>query len=133
MDPLSILCILIGLLIIVSRGPMIFAPQGTLRFYHDLVSTDARVRWIAVGIAALAAALVALPLGEGAMAGILRFLGWLWVAAAVWLLVQPSQYRSVAGGVVGFLEHSTDEAVVRLIGVLAVGLGIALILYGYLA
>ncbi len=130
MDPLSILCVLIGALIIAGRGPMIFAPAATLRFTNTLLSTDARIRGIAVVLTPLAVALIALPLGEGEVAGILRFFGWVWAAAALWLLAAPGSYRRFAGGVVSYFESSVDEAVVRMIGVVAVAIGVALIYFG---
>ena len=43
MDSLSIICIAVGILVIVRRGPLIFAPSATLRFYDRwLLSTNAR-------------------------------------------------------------------------------------------
>ena len=45
MDSLSIICIAVGILVIVCRGPLIFAPSATLRFYDRwLLSTNARFR-----------------------------------------------------------------------------------------
>jgi uncharacterized protein YjeT (DUF2065 family) len=129
-DPLSTLCVLIGALIIAGRGPMIFAPAATLRFANTLLSTDARIRGIAVVLTPLAVALIALPLGEGEVAGILGLFGWLWAAAALWLLAAPGSYRRIAGGVVSYFESSVDEAVVRMIGVVAVAIGVALIYFG---
>lgn len=130
MDPLSGLCVLIGTLIIAGRGPMIFAPRATLRFFNGLLSTNARIRGIGVVLAPLAVATIALPLGEGEVAGILRVLGWLWAAASLWLLVAPSSYRKFAGGVLGYFESSVDEEVIRLLGVVAVAIGVALIYFG---
>lgn len=130
MDALSILCVVLGSLMIASRGPMIFAPAATLRFIDRLLSTDARIRGVAVALAPMAAALVALPLGEGKAAAILRVLGWIWVAAVLWLLVAPSSYRRFAGRVLGYFENSVDERIVRLIGVVAVAIGAALIYFG---
>ena len=128
MDPLSVLCVLIGTLII--AGPMIFAPTATLRFFNRLLATDARIRGSGVVLAPLAVATIALPPGEGEVAGILRVLGWLWAAASLWLLVAPSSYRGFAGGVLGYFESSVDEAVIRMLGVVAVAIGVALIYFG---
>ena len=130
MDPLSVLCVLIGTLIIAGRGPMIFAPRATLRFFSRLLSTDARIRGIGVVLAPLAVATIALPLGEGEVAGILRVLGWLWAAASLWLLVAPSSYRRFAGGVLEYFETSVDEEVIRVLGVVVVAIGVALIYFG---
>ncbi len=129
MEPVSVLSVLIGILIIVTRGPMVFAPTATLRVLRKLVSTDRRVRGLALAVAPLALALVALPLGEGGLAAILRIFGWLWGSAAIWLLVTPGSYRSVVRVVLDFFERS-GETTVRAMGIVAVGLGVALIYFG---
>ena len=130
MEPLSILCVLIGTLVIASRGPLIFAPSATLRFFNKLLATNARIRGIAAANAPLAAALITLPLGEGEMAGLLRFLGWLSTAATLWLLAAPDSYRRFAEGVLDFFESSIDEAIVRMMGGVASAIGIACIYFG---
>lgn len=130
MDPLSILCILIGILIIATRGPMVFAPTATLRFYDRLLSTDALVRGIGIALAPFGVALIALPLGEGAPVAIVRASGWLWTAAALWLLLAPKSYRRFAHGVLDFFETSVDEAIVRILGLATLAIGVALIYVG---
>ncbi len=130
MDPLSTICVLIGALIVAGRGPMIIAPVATLRFANTVLSTDARIRGSAGVPTALAVAIVALPLGEGEVAGILRFFGWAWAATALWMLASPGSFRDLVGGVIGYFESSVDEAVVRMIGVASVALGVALIYFG---
>ena len=130
MDPLSILCILIGILIIAVRAPMIFAPTATLRFFGRLISTDAGIRGIGLVIAPLAVALVVLARGEGLAAGILHALGWLFAAATLWLLAAPDSYRRLARGVLDFFESSVDPAIVRIIGLVAVATGVAIIYIG---
>lgn len=130
MDPVSILCILVGVLVIVGRGPLVFAPQATIRFYERMLSTDARVRAIGVPIGLLAAALLVLPPGEGTAAGLLRLLGWIFAVATVWLLVAPGSYRRLAQGVLEFAAQSVDSAVVRGLGLFGVAIGFALIYAG---
>ena len=52
MDPLSIICIVVGIFIIVSRAQLAFAPSAALRFYDRLIfSTNARCRAYGVVIA----------------------------------------------------------------------------------
>ena len=130
MDPLSILCVLIGTLIVATRGPLILAPTATLRFFKGLLSTNARIRLIAIVGAPMAVALITLPLGNGVVAGILRVFGWVWATATLWLLTSPDSYRRVSGGLLGFIESSVPEAILRMIGVVAVAIGIALIYFG---
>ncbi len=128
-DPLSIVCVVIGILIIATRGPMVFAPTATLRVFERLISTDARIRVSGVAVAPFAVALIALPLGEGAAVEV-RALGWLWAGVTLWLLFAPGSYRRVVRGVLNFLENSVDEATVRIIGLVAVAIGVALIYFG---
>ena len=130
MDPPSILCILVGILIIASRGPLIFAPSATLRFYDRLIATDARIRAIAIVIAPLTLALVALPLGEGSTARILHALGWLFAAATLWLLAAPGSYRRLARRMLGYFESSVDETILRTFGVVATAIGVAFLYVG---
>ena len=130
LDSLSILCILVGALLIAARGPLIFAPRATLRFYGRLLSTDGRVRGVGLGLAPLAVALLVLTGSEGTLAGILHALGWLFAAGALWLLAVPASYRSLAHGVLDFFEHSVDPAIARIIGLVAVTIGVTLIYAG---
>lgn len=130
MDPPSILYILIGSLVIAGRGPMVFAPRATLRFFDRLLSTDARVRGISLVFAPLPAAVVTLPLGEGPAAEVLSALGWLFAAATLWLLSAPASYRRLAHAVLGFFESSVDEAVVRIVALVAVAIGVSMIYVG---
>lgn len=130
METLSILCVLVGVLTIVFRAPLIFAPRATLRFFDRLVSTDRGVRGIALGVAPLALALVVLPPGQGSTAVFLRVLGWLFAAVTLWLLAAPGSYRSFSRGLLDAFEHSLDLAIVRIIGLVAVALGAALIYFG---
>ena len=65
MDSISIFCIVLGILTIVGRGPLIFAPSATLRAYDRLfISTNTRLRAFAVVLAALAMPFLLLSFGE---------------------------------------------------------------------
>ena len=75
MEPLSILCVLVGVLIIAVRAPLIFAPRATLRFFERLISTNAGIRGIDLAAAPLALAFVVLARGDGRVAGILHAVG----------------------------------------------------------
>ena len=130
MDPVSIFCILLGVLIIATRAPLIFAPSATLAFFGRLLSTDARIRGFGVVIAALALPLIVLPLGEGSGAGMLHALGWLWAAATLWLLSAPGSYGRLARRVLEYFESSVDDAIVRIVGLVAVAIGGALVYVG---
>jgi hypothetical protein len=80
-----------------------------------------------------ALALVVFARGGGLVVGILQALGWLFVAATLWLLVGPASYGRVVRGWLGFFEDSADIAVVRILGLFAVGIGVAVIYVGLYA
>ena len=132
MNSLSIFCIVLGILIIVGRGPLIFAPSATLRAYDRLfLSTNTRLRAFAVVIAALAMTLLLIPFGDGSLAGFLNAVGWVMAAVALGILVFPDVPRKVARASVSFFENEVDDAVVRVLGLLAVVFGFALIYIGF--
>jgi len=131
MDSLSIMCIVLGTLTIVSRGPLIFAPSATLRSYDRLIiSTNARFRAFGVVIATLAMALLFLSFGEGALAGFLHAVGWVVAAMALLMLVVPNVWRRFLSAMFDYLENSVDDAIVRILGLLAVVVGAVLIYVG---
>ena len=131
MDSLSIICIAVGFLVIVTRGPLIFAPSATLRSYDRLIiSTNARFRAFGVVIATLAMALLFLSLGEGALAGFLHAVGWVVAAMALLMLVVPNVWRRFLSAMFDYLENSVDDAIVRILGLLAVVVGAVLIYVG---
>ena len=131
MDSLSIMCIVLGTLTIVSRGPLIFAPSATLRSYDRLIiSTNARFRAFGVVIATLAMALLFSDFGEGVLAGLLHIFGWFMATVALLFLVLPNVLRRFVQTIFGYIEKSVDERVMRVVGFLGVVFGLALIYVG---
>ena len=131
MDSLSIICIAVGILVIVSRGPLIFSPSATLRFYDRWVlSTNARFRALGAVIATLAMALLFSDFGEGVLAGLLHTCGWFMATVALLFLVLPNVLRRFFQTIFGYIEESVDDGIVRIVGLLAVVFGVALIYVG---
>ena len=131
MDSLSIICIAVGILVIVSRGPLIFAPSATLRFYDRwLFSTNARCRAVGVVFATLAMALLFSDFGEGVLTGLLHTCGWFMATVALLFLVLPNVLRRFFQTIFGYIEESVDDGIVRIVGLLAVVFGLALIYAG---
>jgi len=131
MDSLSSICIIVGALVILKRGPLIFAPNATLRFYNRVfLSTNARVRAAGVVIATLAMALLFSDFGEGVLAGVLRTFGWLITTAALLFLVLPNVLRRILQTILVYIEKSVDSGILRIVGLLAVVFGLALIYVG---
>ena len=131
MDSLSIICIGVGILVIVSRGPLIFAPSATLRFYDRwLLSTNARFRIFGVVFATLAMALLFSDFGEGVLTGLLHTFGWFMATVALLFLVLPNVFRRFFQSIFGYINKSVDERIIRIVGLLAVVVGFALIYVG---
>ena len=128
MDSLSIICIGVGILVIISRGPLIFAPSATLRFYDRwLFSTNARCRAVGVVFATLAMALLFSDFGEGVLAGWLHTFGWFMAVVALLFWVLTNVFRRILQTIFGYIEKSVDERIIRIVGLLAVVFGFALI------
>ena len=130
MDSLSIICVVVGVLAILKRGPLIFAPNATLRFYDRLVLSPARVRAAGVVIATLAMALLFSDFGEGVLAGLLHTCGWFMATVALLFLVLPNVLRRFIQTIFGYIEESVDNWIVRIVGLLSVVFGLALIYVG---
>jgi small neutral amino acid transporter SnatA (MarC family) len=129
-EPVSILSIVIGALTIAVRGPLAIAPAATLRVYTRLTTSRSLTRVMALAFAPLAVAIFALPLGRGALADFLRLFGLFFVSGCLWLLISPGTYTLFANAVIDFAEDSTDDAIIRLIGIMATAIGVAMIYWG---
>ena len=135
MDSPSIICIAVGFLNIVVRGPLIFSPRATLRFYDRwLLSTNARFRVIGVVCTILAMALLFSDFGEGVLAGLLHTFGWFVATVALLFLVLPlvlpNVLRDFIQTIFIYIEKSVDERIMRIVGFLHVLFGLALIYVG---
>ena len=130
MDSLSIICIVVGALAILKRGPLIFAPNATLRFYDRFVLSTARIRAAGVVIATLAMALLFSDFGQGVLVGLLHIFGWLMTTVALLFLVLPNVLRRILQTIFDYIEKSVDDWILRIVGFLAVVFGLALIYVG---
>ena len=131
MDSLAVICIVVGTLTIVVRGPLLVAPRATLRFYERLIfSTNARFRVFGVVFATLAMALLFSDFGEGVLAGLLHTFGWFMATVALLFLVLPNVFRRFFQTIFGYIEKSVDERIMRIVGFVGVVFGLALIYVG---
>ena len=131
MDSLSTICIAVGILVIIGRGPLIFAPTATLRFYDRwLLSTKARFRVFGAVFATLSMALLFSDFGEGVLAGLLHTFGWFMATVALLFLVLPNVFRRFFQTIFGYINKSVDERIIRIVGFSSVMFGLALIYVG---
>ncbi len=131
MDPLAIACVALGLLVILSRAPLVVAPGATLRSYRKLLASTARTRTLGVLVLALGMAVVIPAWGvERTLVRVLEVLGWLLCFGGALLLVFPAAFRLLADNLLRAASEAVDEAFLRVVGLIAVAVGAALIYVG---
>ena len=128
MSTLALVIVIAGLMIVASRAPLIFAPEATRAFYLKLFKTDARMRTLGGLIAILGTLLIWGAWGEaGTAATATHALGVLIVAIAICLfIVLPHWARKLAASIWGGFSTS----VLRLLGLVAVVIGLVITAYG---
>ena len=92
--------------------------------------TNARARAWAVLVALLAAVLLLLPLGEGMLSDVLHVFGWIIAALALVTLLVPKILRRFVLQILDAVESSIPNAIMRILGLVAIAAGLALIYVG---
>ena len=118
----------LGVIIIVSRGPLVIWPAATRNVYHRLLKTNQRVRVFGLVLLPLATAMILANRGDPRDAAILLTgLGYLFICIVlVFLLIIPGIYRLIADTVL----EAMDSVMLRGVGVMAVIVGILLVYTG---
>ena len=132
MSALAWWSVAVGVLIILGRGPLIFAPAAAMRFYRTLIATPAPLR--AIGVVIGAVGLLVAGAAWGGESGVERFMlgvGVLFALVAVLVLVAPAPYKRLAQAVLSFTDENVDTTIVRGIGVLGVAIGALFIYLGF--
>lgn len=127
MNDVSLASIALGILMIAVRGPLIFAPQATLRVYGSLLATSARVRIMGCVFAPFGLATwLATADAESTLAQFVAVFSWALIAGGVFLLLLPGAYQRFALSIL----DAFDDAALRVSGVLSVGIGMLFVYYG---
>jgi hypothetical protein len=128
-DHLALVSVVAGAVIIAVRGPFVLAPTASSAAGRWLIASSARIRAAGVIFASLGLAMILSAHGsaQGA-AWVISIIGWLWVLAAVFLLlIFTSFYQNIALGIMDALD---DSAVLRFLGVIGVLFGAFLVYLG---
>ena len=126
MTGLAIASIVVGMLVVATRAPLVFAPAETLAAFRTLIASDARLRALGALVSVLGLALaLSAPQVEGSAAAVVGGLGWLMGAGAVLLIVLPRFYREMAQTVMDAIE-----GIAPVIGFLGVGIGVGFLYLG---
>ena len=128
MESLASLTLLLAVLIIVSRGALLVAPQATVRAFRRLLEYPSRLRLMGLLFALLGVGFVQsapqAALHQPTASTALTVVGWGILVAAAWLVLWPRGYQRLAEPV---LDAVSDSSVLRVLGGLGVlfGLGVA--------
>ena len=127
MSALACTCVGLGLLMVVTRAPLVVAPEATVAFYRKLLVNDARIRVLGVVFALIGAWIVLGASGaSGTAAVVISGLGWLVIGVSGGLLVlAPGVYRRIAEW---SFENLSD--LLCPLGALGVAIGVVLIVAG---
>jgi hypothetical protein len=125
------LAIVLGVLMIATRTPLVVRPAETLDFYRRLFETDARVRatglfYFGLGVASYWAAADT----SGLLRQALGFLIVAFLGMTIWTWAAPTHFRTTCSDIFRFIEESVDAAILRWLGMLGVGVGALLVLWG---
>jgi uncharacterized protein YjeT (DUF2065 family) len=128
MEPIAILVAFIGLLFMLGRGPMLFAPTATVDFYRRLISKTELIRRLGILILLLAVLVIATgrqaEAEHAGIAGAVEVFGWILAGVAIWLMASPKTYQRLA---LSIIDAISDPAVLRVIGALSIAIGLALV------
>ncbi len=127
MNAVAIASIALGILYIVTRGPLIFAPEETVRVFLRFLENSAGIR--AMGCLLGLAGFATLRGTAGAvttLSVVIRFIAWLMVGGGVLLLLFPDAYGQLARSVLMVF----DAMALRILGALGVGIGGLFVYFG---
>jgi hypothetical protein len=118
-----------GAVIIAVRGPFVLAPAAASAGGRWLIASSARIRVAGVLFAALGLAMIHSAQGSAQGASLVIYIvGWLWVLAAVFLLlIFTSLYQRIAVVIIDALD---DSAVLRVLGAIGTLFGAFLVYLG---
>jgi uncharacterized protein YjeT (DUF2065 family) len=129
MSNFALVLVVAGLLIILSRAPLIFAPGATRTWILDLFESDGRMRAMGLFVSALGVFLI---WGTGGVAGllaaILYFIGWISFAMGlIGMMIFPTSIRPL----INRIFNAFSEPTLRALGAIAVVIGLLLMVYGF--
>lgn len=128
MTPFGVVLVGFGVLIIVSRGPLVFAPEAMHGFYRKLVREPMWLRALSLLGTFFGLALAWTARAEsGVAASGFGALGWVIAVGTGASLLFPAALGRLADSL---LQSASDPSLLRAIGVLAIGVGGLVIYFG---
>ncbi len=129
MTSTAIITLVLGVLIILSRGPLLFTPARTTAVYRRLFATNARIRVAGVFAALLGLALILAAQGESAVAAhAMLWVGWFLLGGT--LLLHIPFPGIVALFADGLFDALADDTTGRVLGAIGVAIGLIFVYVG---
>jgi hypothetical protein len=122
-----------GLLIIISRGPLVIAPGASLNVFMRMIGTNTRTRIFGLCLLPLGALLIWVGNAEyGDLAAVLMVIGWIIGGGAMVMLIFPQAYMALAESIVPE-DVAGDLYGWRVLGAIGVLIGCVFVYFGLLA
>lgn len=119
MSTVSLMSIIFGIVIIVGRAPLVFAPEATLRLIRRIINNKGTLRMVGIFTAVLGLAMIASAWGADELAAlIIAWLGWLIICAAIAELILTSFVQRIAISI-----WNMKNATARILGLFSVVVG----------
>jgi uncharacterized protein YjeT (DUF2065 family) len=130
----GVVSIVLGVVVLCSRGALLVAPAATLRWFEGVIETNARTRALGAVALALGTAMAWAGASEqSGLATILWVVGWASIGiSTLALLLFPAAYRAIAEKVLPS-DPDPDLSGWRVLGLFGVIVGGLLIYFGALA
>ena len=129
MSSFALLCVVVGLLMIATRGPLLVAPEKTRDFYFGLIGSEQKIRLWGVFMTVFGAVAVWIAGGApGVVAQVIWFIG-LFIIAVGALFVVPFPAKALA--LTDKIWNAFSPNAMRAMGLVAVVIGAALAYYGF--
>ena len=129
MSAFALFCIIVGLLIMVTRAPLVFAPESMRDFIYQIIGTEQRIRMFGIFVAVFGALAIWISNGvPGLVAQIFLYIGLFMIAVgALYMASFPAKALALTTKV----WNTFSPMAMRAMGLFAVALGAALAYYGW--
>ncbi len=128
MSSVGIVCIILGSLIVISRGLVVVSPAATLRWFKDMIRTETRIRTLGVFALTLPALMIWAGASEDTvLAQVLLIFGLFFLLFAIpWLVFFPRSYMELTSSLL-----PSNLMGWRLLGLLGAIVGLVLVYFGW--
>jgi len=128
MNGVAALIAILGIIIIATRAPLIFAPGATRELWLKIFSTNTRIRIFGLFAGTLGIAMILVGRGSEDIASLLVMgLGYLLVLMTIFpIMIFTSIWKIIVQAVL----EGMDDLILRGLGVISVGLGLVIVYLG---